>query len=993
MKKLIYSLIIALFIGNYCSAQNNVIEQELQEFIRETNDEMLSVNIIFKAQIDRNELNAKASHFKNKQARREFVINELKLFSEKSQHEVLSIINSEKRNGKVSDITTHWLSNSITCTTTKDVIYELSKRNDILMIGHNVDRNALLTDNSQPTTVNTDGTKAEPEITSSLIQINAPEVWEQGYTGEGVLVAILDTGVNYEHPDLADHLWDGGTQYPNHGYNSYDDNNNTMDNRGHGTHCAGIICGDGTSGKQTGVAPNVTLMCVKTLNDNGNTNANAICSGMEFAVEHGAQILSMSLGIANSSISDRTMLRQTCVNTLEAGVIAAVSAGNDGGSMNTNPIPNNVRVPSSCPAPWIHPDQQVNAGETSCVVSVGSVNDNDIVSVFSSRGPVTWQETSYGDYPYDPGIGLIRPDICAPGSDIISLNYSDDGYAKSSGTSQAAPSVAGVMCLMLSKKPEMTPEEISMVLENSAFKISENKNNDTGSGRVDALAAINTINMGALVFNDVTINDENANNKINPGEEINFDIDFENISSETISNVTAKLTCDNEWVNITKAESVISNAAANQIFSLENAFTIEIDEDALGKTRLYFDVEFYDNANNIISKTRFIETIYGSIVRYSSIAIENDDDGDGILEPGENADLRVYINNEGNEIALGLTGTLSCNNGIVTINETESEFNCIAPDGSASALFNVTVSEVGGVTNIPLNLVVKDKFNKVKSFDINYGISCDITYTLKDEYGDGWNGAKIIAHYNDGSPDDTYTITSGDEATFTKTLNSGVEVSLEWKNGGVDAECSYIVSYESGVEIFSGKGRQQGTFFSWIYDCSCQSIMIQNCESVKNFNVIVGNNSVELKWEKPDTEGVVHYEIYRDTELIATTEDLSFTENDLENGTYYYNVRPIYENCYGAIEGQEVTYTLNVDETNITDVMIYPNPTNDFVKLSTVNGQQSTVRIYNAFGMLVDEIEFDSEEMEINLSDYNSGIYFINIKSENGTIVKKIVKY
>ena len=332
------------------------------------------------------------------------------------------------------------------------------------------------------------------------------------------------------------------------------------------------------------------------------------------------------------------------------------------------------------------------------------------------------------------------------------MNYSDDGYAKLSGTSQAAPCVAGVMCLMLSKKPEMTPEEISMVLENSAFKISENKNNDTGSGRVDALAAINTINMGALVFNDVTINDENANNKINPGEEINFDIDFENISSETISNVTAKLTCDNEWVNITKAESVISNAAANQIFSLENAFTIEMDEDALGKTALYFDVEFYDNANNMISKTRFIETIYGSIVRYSSIAIENDDDGDGILEPGENADLRVYINNEGNEIALGLTGTLSCNNGIITINEAESEFNCIAPDGSASALFNVTVSEAGGITNIPLNIVVKDKFNKIRSFDINYGISCDITYTLKDEYGDGWNGAKIIAHYSDGSP-------------------------------------------------------------------------------------------------------------------------------------------------------------------------------------------------------------------------------------------------
>lgn len=989
MRRLIYSLIIAIFIGNYCSAQNNVIEQELLEFIRETNDEMLSVNIIFKAQIDRNELNAKANHFKNKQARREFVINELKLFSEKSQQEVLSIINSEKRNGKVSDITSHWLSNSITCTTTKDVIFELSKRDDILMIGHNVDRNALLTDNSQPTTADTDETKAEPEITSNLIQINAPEVWEQGYTGEGVLVAILDTGVNYEHPDLADHLWDGGSQYPNHGYNSYDGSNITMDNRGHGTHCAGIICGDGTSGKQTGVAPNVTLMCVKTLNDNGNTNANAICSGMEFAVEHGAQILSMSLGIANSSISDRTMLRQTCVNTLEAGVIAAVSAGNDGGSMNTNPIPNNVRVPSSCPAPWIHPDQQVNAGETSCVVSVGSVNGNDIVSVFSSRGPVTWQETSYGDYPYDPGIGLIRPDICAPGVDIVSLNYSDDGYAKMTGTSQAAPCVAGVMCLMLSKKPEMTPEEISMVLENSAFKISENKNNDTGSGRVDALAAINTINIGSLVFNDVTINDENANNKINPGEEINFDIDFENISSETISNVTAKLTCDNEWVNITKAESVISDAAANQIFSLENAFTIEMDEDALGKTTLYFDVEFYDNANNMISKTRFIETIYGSIVRYSSIAIENDDDGDGILEPGENADLRVYINNEGNEIALGLTGTLSCNNGVITINEAESEFNCIAPDGSASALFNVTVSEAGGITNIPLSLVVKDKFNKMRSFDINYGVSCDITYILKDEYGDGWNGAKIIAHYSDGSPDDTYTITSGGEATFTKTLNSGVEVSLEWKNGGVDNECSYIISYDNGTEIFSGKGRQQGTFFSWIYDCSCQTMPIENCDEVKDLRINVKNYSIELKWDAPDTEGVIHYEIYRGTELIATTTELSYLDEDLNSGTYVYNVRPVYEYCYGEISGGEITFNVNVEDITEIKADIYPNPSNDKFIVRCENMTEITV--VNVIGEMIFYAETNSDTFTID--NLKSGIYFVNIITERGNIVHKIIKY
>ena len=144
MKKLIYNLIIALFLGNYCFAQNNVIEPELQEFISQSNDEMISVNIIFKAQMDENELNDRADYFENKKARREFVVNELKHFSEKSQQEVLSIIQSEQRNGKVTNIVSHWLSNSITCTTTKDVIYLLSERDDILIIGHNADKEEIL---------------------------------------------------------------------------------------------------------------------------------------------------------------------------------------------------------------------------------------------------------------------------------------------------------------------------------------------------------------------------------------------------------------------------------------------------------------------------------------------------------------------------------------------------------------------------------------------------------------------------------------------------------------------------------------------------------------------------------------------------------------------------------------------------------------------------------------------------------------------------------
>ena len=986
MRRLIYCLIIALFVCNYAYAQNSIIEKDLQEVMNEKGDEPISINIVFKAQMDSEKLNDRVANIDSKKARREIVMEELKIFAEKSQQEVVSIIRNEERNGRSSGIVCHWLSNSITCNATKEVIDLLAQRDDIFIIGLNADKNVILAQQSDDRYAE----KVEPEITTNVTQVNAPDVWEQGYTGEGVLVAIIDSGVNYNHPDLADHLWDGGAEYPNHGYNSYDDNIDPMDGTGHGTHCAGTICGDGTGGKQTGVAPNATLMCVKAINESGNANVNSIVSGMEFAVEHGAQVLSMSLGIKNSSVSDRTMIRQTCVNVLNAGVIASVACGNEGGSA-ANPIPNNVRVPGSCPAPWIHPDQQVNAGEKSCVVSVGAVDSSDKVAGVSSRGPVTWQETSFGDYPYNPGIGLIRPDVCAPGVDVVSLNYANTGYTKMTGTSMAAPCVAGVISLMLSKDPSLTPAEISMILETSAVKLTETKSNDSGSGRVDALAAVNAVDMGPIKCSIAIVNDANGNNngRMNPGEEVIIDLHCENTSSQAFSNVTAVLTCKNEWVSFTKPNAEIGNIGANDLFTIENTLKVVIDEEAESKTPLYFDVEFYEG-NNKISTTRFSGIIYDNTIRYSSFVVMNDDNGNGALEAGETADLGVMLINAGNEIAVDLSGTLSSSSNLVTINENEAFFNSIGAEGNAISYFNVTLAgNAGSGLNIPFEIEVKDKFNKTNNFSMNYISTCEVVYTLTDEFGDGWNGAKIYAHYSDGSESDTYTITSGQSQTFTKTLNSGVTVSLEWKKGGVDNECIYSINYANGTEIFSGKGRQDGVFFSWIYDCSCQNIMYESCEPAQNLELVVYSNCIDIKWDAPETQDVLYYQVYRDTEQIDVTEELFFRDEDLSSGTYTYNVRPVYEDCYGELISKQISFTVNTQEIEEINATVYPNPSNDRFIVKAEN--MTNITVFNILGEKVMERDLDADSYEINGLD--NGIYFVNIETENGLAVRKIVKY
>jgi subtilisin family serine protease len=240
-------------------------------------------------------------------------------------------------------------------------------------------------------------------------------------------------------------------------------------------------------------------MVLKVFGTNQQTDETILAEAMQFAVEHGADLLNMSLGWPDPDSGIKRLYRQACENTLAAGVVAAVCAGNIRDLQYLVPIPHNIYSPGDCPPPYLHEDQMVNAGGASCVISVGAVDFNDEITYFSSVGPSAWTDVpQYNDYPYDPNsateIGLIRPDVCAPGLNIKSLNFNNDhGYTLMDGTSMATPCVAGTIALMLSKNHELTPAEIDEILERTAVQLSEHKSNDFGSGRINALAAVNAV--------------------------------------------------------------------------------------------------------------------------------------------------------------------------------------------------------------------------------------------------------------------------------------------------------------------------------------------------------------------------------------------------------------------------------------------------------------------------------------------------------------------
>lgn len=453
------------------------------------------INIILKEQSDPVALSRDASWLPSKAARRDYVVKTLKSQAEASQQDLIALLNEMEQNGLVSEIRPLWIVNSISCYATQEALISLQDRLDIMTI-YPCEPTPYLFDEPTSPTARGDGR----EIAENLLKVNANIVWEQGYRGQGVLVGLIDTGARLDHADLQGRLWDGGSEYPNHGYDFYSHDNDPSDTQGHGTHVAGTIVGTGFSGTQTGVAPDAEIMVLKVFHGEDNlTEPTMWVEAMQFAVEHGAEVLNLSLGQPLPNASVKLMARQACDNTLAAGVVAAVCAGNSRQIQMLAPVPYNIWSPGDCPPPHLHEDQLVNPGGTSCVICVGAVDFNDAISPTSSEGPSLWTDVAqYNDYPYSSGssttIGLIRPDVCAPGVNIKSLDYNTaNGYCLKSGTSMATPCVAGTIALMLSKNPELIPEQIDEILERTAVPLSTHKSNDFGSGRIDALAAVNAV--------------------------------------------------------------------------------------------------------------------------------------------------------------------------------------------------------------------------------------------------------------------------------------------------------------------------------------------------------------------------------------------------------------------------------------------------------------------------------------------------------------------
>ncbi|UCH79003.1 MAG: S8 family serine peptidase, partial [Candidatus Coatesbacteria bacterium] len=208
--------------------------------------ELVRVMVAMEARVSSEKLEALTEGLPRDQ-RRLIVEQELSRVAAASQREVLAYLAEREALGRASDVTSLWLVNVVAARADRETIERLASFPGVEYVDW---------DQEVPVETLTDIVDGvEDEIAWGVEKIRAPLVWNQGYNGTGIIVCVADTGVNYNHRDLADHMWNKAG-YPNHGRNfGSGDPNDTMDYSGHGTHTAGTVASDGTAGSQCGVAP------------------------------------------------------------------------------------------------------------------------------------------------------------------------------------------------------------------------------------------------------------------------------------------------------------------------------------------------------------------------------------------------------------------------------------------------------------------------------------------------------------------------------------------------------------------------------------------------------------------------------------------------------------------------------------------------------------------------------------------------------------------
>ncbi|WP_277673690.1 S8 family serine peptidase [Piscibacillus halophilus] len=560
--------------------------------------ETLSVIIILNDQIDATNIMKQANNHASEKSElglnkkhmvRSEILTELKANAHQTQAPLLELLGQEKQKGKVKNYKSFHVINAVSFTGAKEVVEKIASFKEVKQIYLDEERH-LVTDTNE-TIPSSDGN----DVQWNVNQVLAPQAWELGIDGAGAVIASIDSGVQWDHPALKEKYrgYNAAKETVDHQYSFFDavsGQAESYDDNGHGTHVTGTMVGsepDGTN--KIGVAPRAKWIAAKAFDENGSGSDSDILEAAEWIMAPGGRV-DMAPDVVNNSWSGGPGINEWFLEVVQTwrsyGIFPVFAAGN--ASILDPNGPGTIASPANYPESF----------------AVGAVDDENELADFSFQGP-----SPYGE---------IKPELTAPGVNIRSTLPNGE-YGDKSGTSMAAPHIAGAVALLRQANANVTVNEIEQILIETATPLTdrdfpETPNNGYGYGLLNAYDAVLSETQGmGTIKGDVTIEGEDTEDPVythTPISEISegLPIDLTVQASDNVSVESVELAYklnDGEW-NHVSAERISGNY-------LDGEYLATIPAGVTESGTLTYQWTITDYAGNTVMSEEYIVTVLESL--------------------------------------------------------------------------------------------------------------------------------------------------------------------------------------------------------------------------------------------------------------------------------------------------------------------------------------------------------------------------------------------
>ena len=460
--------------------------------------------------------------------------------------------------------------------------------------------------------------------------------------------------------------------------------------------------------------------------------------------------------------------------------------------------------------------------------------------------------------------------------------------------------------------------------------------------------------------------------------ETSLTMSFKNVGVDpTNGSTSVTLTCNDQRLSIINGTSEFGVLNAEETVTLQNEFSFIVADGVEDGTRFQIDVKMTDGRQTWSGRV-FI-TAGQAILEYA------DTEWAGGFVPGETITFVTNFKNVGHYMATNAIANIACQSEYVTLLNPSIEVGTIDPEGIGTCVFSIQVSE-----NCPETEVIIIDFSMQADGglsaegSVTMRNSCNVIFEMADSWGDGWNGASLTVSFSDGTPSANLSCNSSSQTEIIE-IGNGTHVTLTWRRGDYDHECSFIVKYETGEVIFQVSHPNPGVLHE--FDCNCASGQATNTYGpVENLTAEVEIGSITLSWDAP--EGAINYIIRRNGIEIDQTSEPIYTDEVFTEFFYTYCIVAEYADGFSIPECIVVKSDLGIEE-NETVFAIYPNPVNNGLYINGGNTEYSYM-MYNSVGQVVANGNAKGTE-QISVDGMTKGIYFLRITSGTQVLVEKVV--